>query len=160
MQPNKKTEEDHPRAQACHASLTSPVPGHATIPRNCLRTVPYSRGFKTCSKITLSSRCCGEVCAGTLRVPRASAGGVGSGREAVEIARARGQSARGKNQDDSAVGESLGHELRWSLEIIPRALPFLPHPLSARAQLRLLPDRPLDLPRTRLATLNTARKSR
>ena len=49
---------------------------------------------------------------------------------------------------------------RWLLDIIPRSLPFLPHPLSAYAQLRLLPDRPLDRPQSRLATLNTARKSR
>src|SRR5215831_4218761 len=60
MQPSKKTEEDHPRAQACHASLTSPVLGHPTIPRNYLRTAPDSWGFKTCSKIRLSSRCCSD----------------------------------------------------------------------------------------------------
>ena len=46
---------------------------------------------------------------------------------------------------------------RWLLDIIPRSLPFLPHPLSARAQLRLPPDRPLDHPQSRLVTLNTAR---
>jgi len=45
---------------------------------------------------------------------------------------------------------------RWLLDIIPRSLPFLPHPLSARAQLRLPPDRPLDHPQSRLVTLNTA----
>ena len=45
-------------------------------------------------------------------------------------------------------------------DIIPRSLPFLPHPRSARAQLRSLPDRLLDHLQSRLVTLNTARKSR
>src|SRR5215471_21791096 len=51
MQPSKKTEEDHPRAQACHASLTSPVLGHLSIPRNYLRYGTRLTWFKTSQKL-------------------------------------------------------------------------------------------------------------
>jgi hypothetical protein len=51
MQPSKKTEEDHPRAQACHASLTSPVLGNLNIPRNYVRTASDSSGFKIAQKL-------------------------------------------------------------------------------------------------------------
>jgi hypothetical protein len=49
---------------------------------------------------------------------------------------------------------------RWLLDIIPPSLPFFPHPLSARAQLRPLPDRLLDHPQSRLVMLDSAREAR
>jgi hypothetical protein len=51
MQPSKKTEEHHPRAQACHASLTSPVLTHLNIPKNYVRTSSDSCGFKIGQKL-------------------------------------------------------------------------------------------------------------
>src|SRR5262245_23223006 len=60
------------------------------------------------------------------------------------------------------VTPAFGHMscFRWLLDVIPRSLLFLPPPLSARSQLRLLRDSPLHHPQSRLVTRDSAHKCR
>src|SRR5262249_26887830 len=54
------------------------------------------------------------------------------------------------------LGSSKLSCFRWLLDVIPRSLLFLPPPLSARSQLRLLRDSPLHHPQSRLVTRDSA----
>src|SRR5262249_60391611 len=81
--------------------------------------------------------------------------------EAVEIARSPGQSCTWQEPGrQRSSGISCSCVASAWLEVIPRSLLFLPQPLSARAQLRLLRDRPLHHPQSRLVTLDSAHKFR
>src|SRR5215831_9644873 len=59
MQPSKKTEEDHPRAQACHASLTPLC--WVTLPFQQITFVRHpTHGALKLAKLGVPRRCCSD----------------------------------------------------------------------------------------------------